>query len=59
MKRFKILWKDYRYGESTVFAKDEKDAIYKAEMGHADEDFEELDPCGDWFIKEVTDITNE
>lgn len=58
MKRFKIVWKDIRYGESAVEAKDENEARKKAK-NNEDEDFEELDPSGDWEIDEVIDITNE
>ena len=57
MKRFKIVWKDYKIGESVVNAESIEKAIIKAN-NNEDEDFEELEPCGDWYIKEVIDITN-
>jgi len=58
MKRFKIVWKDIRYGESLVTAENEEEAREKAEKNE-DEDFEELDPSGDWEIDEIIEIEEE
>jgi hypothetical protein len=64
MKRFKILWKTTRYGDSYVTAKDEKEARKFAEAGtngvdDFEESFEENDYLGDWLIDEIIEVDVE
>jgi len=57
-KKFKILWKSNRYGESVVEAKNKEEARKKANNDE-DEDFEELDVLDDWDIEEIREIIDE
>ena len=56
MKRFKINWAGTVFGESFTEAETEQEARKKAEMGHTDEDFEEVDNDTSWEIDDVVEV---
>lgn len=58
MKRYKVVWKTTRYGDSYVTAKSKKEA--KAMIArNEDENFEEEDYLGDWFVDEIIEVDVE
>jgi len=58
MIRYKINWFSKRFGESYVSANSKEEARKIAEEGK-DENFEENDYLGDWFIESIEDFGEE
>jgi len=53
---YKITWRTYRYGSSTVEAPSPEEAKQLA-LGDKDEGFEEHDYLGDWEIESVEPVS--
>ena len=52
---YKVVWVSKLYSESMVEANSPEEAKVKA-LANEDEDFEQLDPDGDWEIDSVLEI---